>query len=1078
MKRVKPLFSAMALTMLAALNTIPIANAASGPLNISQVPLFVATSAKPNVLLVMANSNSMDENDKGLAVGSANPASKSEISRGVAKSLVSRYTGVLNMGLMAFQQFTSGSDQVRRWQVHNSPYDASFDSTAYVPGFTGARTSPTKAFRALKPGSATEYVYYNVNLPFYDSSNQGAGFCYSSTAVAFNNGEAVPGGPWDTYSCFSNKAGESNNLPVDRFASAAAAGYTGFIGNFTFSPTDSDLGQGITDFGRFLTWNWVSPAWFSNSSPGGGYVHVPIGALDAGRAAAFNAKLATTQFVVNGPTNPALPLQNAGLTPLEGTLQSASRYFSGNLQPTEGGPLPVPPNSCGKNYVVIVTNGLPSVKADGSPSADVTTMLADASAAAAALQSQNVLTYIVGFALPFGVNPAQLDTIAAAGGTDTAYNASNAAQLSSALDAVFADILRRSGAASAVALNSSAVKSNAFLYQAKFDQGWTGQLQQYAINPANGALTRHPENEAGLRLDARDLVASPRLMLTYKPSNGAGIPFRWPANPAVPVATELDLSQVAALNTDAFGSNDSRGAARLEYFRGDRSLEGANPATQFRVRNSRLGDMVNSAPIYVGRPSLNLRDTSYAPFRTAMAGREPIVYVGGNDGLLHAFNAATGIEKFAYMPATVFPQVSSLTSQGYSHRYYVDASPSVDDAKIGGSWHTVLVSGLGAGGRGVFALDITDPSTFSEANADAMSLWEFNSSNDADLGLTYGAPAIFKLNNGQWGAIFGNGYNSTASGKSGIFIVNLTTGALIRKILTSAGSNATPNGIGPINAIDIDGNGTADVVYGGDLTGRLWKFDLGDALAANWTVAFSGNPLFHAVVSGNDQPITSAPEVTLHPISGLMVMFGTGSYIEVNDASTTTTQTIYGVRDNGTASLSRSDLVQQSVTGVVTVDSARYRTMSSNPINWASQSGWFIDLPDVGERVAVDPVLRAGRALFTTLVPSSDPCTAGGTGWLMAIDYATGGQINEQILDTNHDGHVNGSDTIVAGAETSGISSAPSFQSGYGSQSNPLEISYANQSDVNSLILAGDPFSRLWKGNRLASRRMSWRQEQ
>ena len=463
---------------------------------------------------------------------------------------------------------------------------------------------------------------------------------------------------------------------------------------------------------------------------------------------------------------------------------------------------------------------------------------------------------------------------------------------------------------------------------------------------------------------------------------------------------------------------------------------------------------------------------SYAAFRTAQASRTPMIYVGANDGFLHGFRAADGEEKLAYMPSAVYSEISKLTGQSYAHRFYVDASPNVDDAKIGGSWRTVLVSGLGAGGRGVFALDVTNPGLFaSEANADNISLWEFNSSNDADLGNTYGIPAIVKLNDGNWGAIFGNGYNATGSGKSGIFVVNLATGAVIRKIMTGVGSGPNPNGIGAITAADLDGNGSADVVYGGDLTGRLWKFDLSDPLSANWGVAFSGSPLFHAVSGGNNQAITSAPEISLHPISGVIVTFGTGRYIATDDPTTTQTQSIYGVRDNGSGDLDRGDLVQQTVTSIFTSSGTQFRTMSNNAINWSSKDGWYLDLPDAGERVAVDPVLRAGRAVFTTLVPSSNPCSAGGTGWLMEVNYSTGGQLTDKPFDTNKDGVVDGSDQSAAGEALSAISSSPAVQSGYGTSASPLENKYLNQSSGNIARV-------LESGSRLANRRMSWRQQQ
>jgi type IV pilus assembly protein PilY1 len=679
-------------------------------------------------------------------------------------------------------------------------------------------------------------------------------------------------------------------------------------------------------------------------------------------------------------------------------------------------------------------------------------MLSDVTAAAASLETLSVDTYIVGFALPFGVNPNQLDTIAAAGGTSTAYSATDQATLVDALDQIFADILRRSGAASAVALNSSSLAANNYLYQAKFDIGWAGRLLAYPIDPVTGALAAMPTWDAATVLDGMNWDTG-RSIITYKPSNGTGIPFRWPVDPTMPTATELDVSQTTFLNTSPSGFADTRGATRLNWLRGDNSLEGPTASTQFRPRNSDLGDIVDSGPFYVGAPNDSYRDPSYRGFAlsAAMTSRTPVIYVGANDGFLHGFRASDGQELLAYMPSPVYATISKLTGQGYAHRYYVDASPNVADAKIGAgsTWRTILVSGLGAGGRGVFALDVTDPSTFSEGNAAQIVKWEFTSTNDADLGYTFGRPAIVKLENGNWGAIFGNGYNNTGTGQSGIFIVDLSTGAVVRKLMTGTGSAGTPNGIGTIVAIDSDNDDAADTVYAGDLTGRLWKFDLSDPNPANWNVAFGGAPLFHAVAGGNDQPITTAPEITKHPQGGYLLYFATGQYIDVNDPSTTRQQTLYGVWDNSTSNLQRSNLVQQSVTGVVAIGGNNYRTVTSNTIDWTTKFGWYLDLPTSGERVAVDPILRDGRIVFTTLIPDSSPCTAGGTGWLMELDFKTGGQLPSAPFDTNGDGKIDSSDTRNAGAQLSAISSSPVAQSGSGTESNPLENKYLNQSTGN-----------------------------
>ncbi len=541
------------------------------PLVISEIPLFVATGLKPNVMLTMANSNSMDEDATGLAVGSAAPNSRSEISRRVAKNLIVNYGGALNMGLTAFQQ----SGVVLNW-LHSSPYDVSFNPANYDPAYEGPRAAATKKFREANPSWPGNFIYFNVNLPFYSAANQGTRFCYSRTANAFNNGEHPVTGPWDTYRCFPTKNSISNTLPAaDTAASAALQGFSGGMSTFTFLPTDSDLGQGITDFGRFMAWRAVSLTWFNNGSPGRGYVHVPIANVDAAQAGKMNTKLGTSQFANNQPTNPAFPLQNAGLTPLEGTLYTIRDYFQGNVaDAARGGPLPAPPNSCGKNFSVLLTNGLPSVTRLGVPSANVVSMLADASTAAEALKTSGVLSYVVGFALPFGTNPAQLNTIAAAGGTVKSYYATNEATLISELNAVFNDILIKSGAAGAVALNSGSIQTDSRLFQAKFNTGdWSGQLQAFEIDSATGAIGDSLW-DAAVQVNDQNWDTD-RKILSYNPSSDQAIAFRWPANPGAPEDTEMSLAQVTALNTDVLGVADGKGSQRVQYLRGSAANEGS-----------------------------------------------------------------------------------------------------------------------------------------------------------------------------------------------------------------------------------------------------------------------------------------------------------------------------------------------------------------------------------------------------------------------------------------------------------------------------------------------------------------------
>lgn len=449
---------------------------------------------KPNVLVVLDNSNSMDENEFGQAVGSNNASSKSEVARGAVKSLVSTFNGKIRMGLMAYQQ-----SAMTKYQLHNAFYDVSFDPANYDTTFTGSRDSLTKRFKEIKP-SSSEYLYYNVALPFYAGSSQGVAFCYSNTADFDNGSETYPGGPWDRYRCYRTKTGASNTLPASDGSDAGTYGWGTYFNSYTFNPTDSDLAQGIYDFGRYMAWKPVGDTWFANTSPGKGYLHIPIADLDTAQASKLNTKLGTSQFASNQPTNASYPLQNAGLTPLAGTLDTAYRYFTGGtLDATEGGPAPeIPRNVCGaKDFVILVTDGLPSTDISGNPYASTRAGIDDVSAKAATLNSNGVKVYVVGFALPATVDPTLLDQIATAGGTTSAYLASDPASLSESLNAIFQDIMTRTSAASNAAVVANNNAGEGALYQALYNPSvsrtnpvtgvnstvsWTGSLHTVFVD--------------------------------------------------------------------------------------------------------------------------------------------------------------------------------------------------------------------------------------------------------------------------------------------------------------------------------------------------------------------------------------------------------------------------------------------------------------------------------------------------------------------------------------------------------------------------------------------------------------------
>lgn len=652
-------------------------------------------------------------------------------------------------------------------------------------------------------------------------------------------------------------------------------------------------------------------------------------------------------------------------------------------------------------------------------------------------------------------------------------------------------IADRSGSSASVATNSGTLSSDSFLYQARFDSSdWSGQLLAFKIYP-DGTIEPNPEWNAANVLNGQHYDSGRRILTWSREagSSGGGVPFRWPADyTARDSDTELSADQVEALlryspyaadtvDNGEIAANQAYGQALTDYLRGDDSNEGGGQG--FRQRNTVLGDIVNTDPRYVGAPRFHYSDTlapkPYSDFREYYADRQPMVYAGANDGMLHGFNEDTGAEMLGYVPQSVFARLPELSRDAYTHRYFVDGGINIVDAYLpgvsdpagtgSGAWRSVLAGGLGKGGQGVFALDVTDPSSFSEAQADSLVLWEFTDADDADLGFTYGRPQIAKMANGRWAAVFGNGYNNTAAdgaasgtGHAALFIVDLETGALIRKITTESGSTTTPNGLATPVMIDQSGDQTVDTIYAGDLQGQLWKFDVSGSNTGQWDVAYSqsGTPL-PLFTTEAGQPITTQPQVARHPGGGdgFMLYFGTGKYVELGDNSPTgePTQAFYGVWDDGaTSQLVSSDLLQQYIQdqyveshdtdgdGVTETDYT-LRDVSDNAIDFSTHMGWKINLmpekilgvansDNFGERQVSNAVLRDGRIIFTTLLPSQNPCDFGGGSFIMQLDYRDGSKLGFPTFDLNGDGSFDSSDSDASGRMTDiGIVPTPSILS-------------------------------------------------
>ena len=608
------------------------------------------------------------------------------------------------------------------------------------------------------------------------------------------------------------------------------------------------------------------------------------------------------------------------------------------------------------------------------------------------------------------------------------------------------NISDRIGSAASGSANGGSISTNSKIFQAKFDASdWHGELLALNVDQDSGVLGSVAW-EAGNLLNARS--PSGRTILTTNES-GNGTNFTW---------ANLGDGQKAMLNINPqSGESDGMGEDRLLYLRGVQSNEGAD-ASNFRKRTDILGDLGHSDPAYVGVPPFFYQFDNYVTFANNNKDRQAAVYVGSNGGMLHAFAEDTGEELFSFVPGYLIDKLNKLTDQAYQHEFYVDGSPTYGDVTINDSWKSVLVGSLRSGGQAVYALDITDPTSVTSSDV----LWEFSDKDDADMGYVYGKPQIKQMRIGsttdangkvefitKWAAIFTSGYdnsqtdeNESETGSAYIFVLFIEegldgwgSGDYIKIPVPGADGLAEPA------LADVDTDSIADFVYVGDLAGQMWKIDVTSTTPANWAVAFDGEPLFTATTSaGVVQPITTRPAIKRHPFGitdGVLVLFGTGRYLELSDDSTVgvPTQSVYSIWDrdgyyngrnspaikndygahgfNRTTQLQQPSLTVDAVSNTRLIDSTGVTApIWFNPDGTAKDRGWVLDMPVQGERIVREIILRDDMAFFVTLIPEDDICSAGGSGWLMAVNATSGSALHFPVFDINGDNLVTPEDVV------------------------------------------------------------------
>jgi type IV pilus assembly protein PilY1 len=629
------------------------------------------------------------------------------------------------------------------------------------------------------------------------------------------------------------------------------------------------------------------------------------------------------------------------------------------------------------------------------------------------------------------------------------FNASNAQQLAESIVSALADFTDQSGTGTAVGLGGAQLSvTNQYAYKTSYEKGLWGDVKKYAIDintgvlpvDVNGNPLNAPVWSAATQLDSQAAVVGAvngwdtrRRIVTINSATGAAVPFR---------LANLSAAQQSSLNSGwSVLLTPPTSQAVLNYLRGDKSNEGVN-TTSFRTRSHILGDIVYSAAVPVGAPDGPYLDTGvtgspnpgYSTFKTNKASRAATVYVGANDGMMHAFDdtvANGGKETWAYIPMALFGngdpndsvhaaapafQLGALSYRRggiplYSHKFYVNATPRVADVDFantntstppatGNDWRTILVGGLGAGGRAVYALDVTDPigppppaaSADTEATAATKVLWEYTETN---LGYVYDPPTIAKTYAYGWVILVASGYNNPG-GKGFLYVLNpntpLKTGQLLQKIPlpSDPGTDISPTGLTTIRAYTASRqNPYVLQAYGGDLKGNVWRFDLSDPNPAKWKAEQIAS-LKDA--GGNAQPITSGVRIEIDQNNNVdrYLFVGTGRLLDQPDLTdTTVTNTLYVIKDGNRTAPEPAPATPYTRALLKPVTGTSIVGFSGTSVG----RGWYQDATNTSQKINSDVYADLNVVVYGFSEPSSDPCLSALSSTLYVRELTTGNSV-------------------------------------------------------------------------------------
>lgn len=618
-------------------------------------------------------------------------------------------------------------------------------------------------------------------------------------------------------------------------------------------------------------------------------------------------------------------------------------------------------------------------------------------------------TGICNWPTPVADSASALDDVwhASVNGRGRYFSAQNPKDVVDGLNSALSNMDGQTSAAAAAATSSPNItQGEDSLFSSTYRTvSWYGDLMSYKINTTTGSVGTNSVWSAKELLQKKDIT---KRVVYFLDAKNKKVDDFTPEKIKSSAYSQYFDGKGSSLSQSIDGSlsgnskamaNDSTNL--INYLKGyttfDKGVNSTDPL--YRKREWILGDFVNSPATYVGKRRYKWTDSGYMAYNLEASAKQKMVYIGGNDGMLHAFNADTGEEVWALVPGQSMPNMYKLADYQYdqNHLNFVDGQITVMDAFIQNRWRTVLISGLGGGGKGYFALDITDPlkpSYLFEMCSDS----NICSITDSDLGYTFGAPIITKRNyDGQWVAYMSNGYDSN-NGKGIIYEVSLDTLTKRNISMPTSASYANQVGLSKINGYypNFDSENKTDTLFAGGLNGNIYRVDVTKDSPAITTVGKAVDG------SGVPQPITTKIELGKYK-EQLILFVATGKYLSPVDNSSTQTQSVYGIKDGtieyGTLR-NRSDIVKQSV-----IPGATSMQGSTKTVDYSNDIGWMLDLTGKsGERVNVDPALAVGTLNILSNIPATSTCTAGGTAWYYQIDFTTGGALPDKPIATKLDG--------------------------------------------------------------------------